>query len=97
MRKYSQKVNFIGRVAKNMSLHTKMLLYKSVAAPHFQFSPTLLYVLPKLKIGQVQVIQNRAMRLLNCTRYTSVRELLTVFDMLSVNQKIMFDVAVFSF
>ena len=49
-------------------------------------------------IGQVQVIQNRAMRLLlNCNRYVTLREMLTVLYMLSAKQKIMFDVALFIF
>ena len=98
MRKFSKKVSFISRVGGNLTFYTRLLLYKSIAAPHLEFCATLLYNLPNFKIQQFQVLQNRAMRaILKCNRYTPIVTILNVLQVLSVKQKIMFNVYVFLF
>lgn len=97
-RKFSKKVNFIARVGKHLSFYTKKLLYNSIAEPHLQFCATLLYSLPAYKIEQLQIIQNRAMRtILKYDRYAHIATMLRVLDMLTVRQKILFNVYVFVF
>lgn len=98
MRKFSKKVNFIARIGNQLSLTTKLLLYNSIAVPHLEFCSTLLFDLPNFKTEQLQLVQNRAMRvILKCSRYTPVATMLNVLNMLSVKQKILFSVHVFLF
>lgn len=79
-------------------MSTKLMLYNAIAVPHLQFCSTLLFNLPQYKINQLEIIQNRAMRLiLKCNHYTPVKSMLSVLNMLSVNQRIMFSVYLFIF
>lgn len=98
MNKFSKKISFIYRIGKNLSLDTKHLLYNSIAAPHLEFCSTLLFNLPSVKTKRIQIIQNRAMRtILKCDRYTPVQTMLNVLNILSVKQKVLFNVCVFIF
>lgn len=98
MRKFSKKINFIARVGRNLSLHTKLMLYNSIAGPHLEFCSTIFYNLPNYIIHEFQIIQNRAMRgILECNRYTPINLMLNVLCMFSVKQKIVFNVYVFIF
>lgn len=42
MNKMSKKAYFLKRISKNLSLSTKLLLYKSTIAPHIDFCSTIL-------------------------------------------------------
>lgn len=98
MRKFSKKVGFLTRVSKPLSLQTRLLLYNAIAVPHLQFCSTLLYNLPQYRINQLEKIQNRALRvILKCSYYTPITYMLKVLNMLSVSQKIMFNVNLFVF
>lgn len=96
MRKFSQRVGFIYRVGRNLSMYTKYLMYNCLAAPYLKFCSALLYNLPNYKINEFQVIQNRALRtILKCNRYTPVKLMLNVANVMSVKQGIIYDVYVF--
>lgn len=98
MRKFSKKINFISRAGKNLSVHTKLLLYNSIAAPHLEFCSTILYNLPHFLINKFQIIQNKALRtILNCNIYTPIATMLNVLCIMSVRQKIIFNVYLFIF
>lgn len=98
MRKFSKKVGFITRIGKNLSMYTKLQLYNIIALPHLQFCSTLLYGLPQYKINQLEKIQNRAMRqILRCNWYTPIESMLSILNLLSVKQRILFNVYLFIF
>ena len=75
LRKFSKKINFISRIGRHLTTHTKLLLYNSIAAPHLEFCSTILYNLPNYLIQKFQVVQNRALRSIlkcnYCLLYTS--------------------------
>jgi hypothetical protein len=41
-----------------------LLIYKSIILPHFDFCASVLYLMDKTKIGVLQKLQNRGMRII---------------------------------
>ena len=71
--KITQKVNYFRRIIGALNLRARLLIYKSMIAPHFQYCPTILYFARDSDIKRMQLQQNRAMRLiLNCDNMTSI-------------------------
>jgi hypothetical protein len=76
-KKMSVKAHFLKRMSTNMSQYTKLLLYKSILAPHVENCSTLLFMPPNYGIKELQLIQNRCMRItLNCSKYTHIEDML---------------------
>lgn len=60
VRKFSRKLNFIGRIISN---YTKSLLSESIAATHLEFFARIIDNIPRYKIEKFQIVYNRAMRI----------------------------------
>ncbi|KAK9880912.1 hypothetical protein WA026_012348 [Henosepilachna vigintioctopunctata] len=96
--KISKKINFLKRIGKNMTTYMKLLLFKSIIMPHFEYCSTLLLGLSKEKTQQLQKLQNRAMRtILKCNRYTPIQSMLNCLELMSVKQRILFATYIFIF
>lgn len=91
IKKISKKCYFLGRIGKDLSSFTKLLLYKSLIAPHVEYCITLLYGLPKYKVTEIQKIQNRCIRtILKCNRFTPIKIMLSTTNLMSINQRVIF-------
>jgi hypothetical protein len=93
--KMSKKAFFLSRISKNLSSYTKVVLYKSLIAPHIDYCSSLLYMLPNYRIKELQIIQNRCMRIiLKCDRYTSVQYMLNILQLMDVKTRIIYNTLV---
>lgn len=71
IRKAARKLGVIYRINQLLDVETKIMLYKSIVASHFEYCPTVLFLANRRQKRRMQRIQNKAMRLiLGCTRTT---------------------------
>lgn len=79
-------------------MSTKIIVYKTIVMPHFNFCATLLYQAFKTNLDDLQLLQNRAMRcILRCNRFAPVGRMLLVLDWLSISQWLTYQVMLFMF
>lgn len=98
IKKVSKKVYFLCRISSFLSEWSKLLVYKTIIAPHFIYCPTILFMFNNSEFYSLQKIQNKALRsILNCNSYTSIRFMLEQVEILSVRQIIMLNVFIFLF
>lgn len=98
MRKFSKKVGFLSRVGTSLSMSTKLSLYNAIVLPHLQFCSTLLVNLPQYKLDQLEKTQKRALRIiLKCNRCAPVKSMLNVLNILSLRQRLEFNMHLFVF
>ena len=94
--KIAKKVNFLGRIGKDLNVWTKLIIYKPIILPHLNFCSTILFLLNNSEINRIQKNQNRALRvILGCDKYTSIKHILEVVDVLSVRQTILLNTYTF--
>jgi hypothetical protein len=73
-------------------------LYKSIILPHFDFCASVLYLMDKTKVGVLQKLQNRGMRIiLKCNKYTPIRLMLSTLQWMSVEQRLYYMSMIFMF
>ena len=95
-KKVSKKVSFLSRMGKFLSTRTKLLVYKTIIAPHFAYCPTIMYMFSNNEFHTLQVIQSKVLRsILSCDRYTRVSGMLENLKVLSVKQSVMLNVFIF--
>ena len=88
-KKIGKKIGFFRRIAANLTQWSKLLIYNTIIYPHFTYCASLLIACNNQEIGRVQLLQNKAMRIvLNCNSYTSVKLMLSTLNWLSVEQSI---------
>lgn len=98
IKKVSKKVYFLNRISYFLSEWSKLLVYKTIIAPHFVYCSTISFMFNNDELYNLQKIQNRAVRsILNCNSHTSIRFMLSQVDVLSVKQIIMLNVLIFLF
>lgn len=94
--KVIKKANLIGRAGQDMSIYTKLTIYKTIILPHFNFCSTVLFLLNNQELQILQKRQNRVMRhILNCNRRTSIKLMLDTLNLLSVRQIIYLNTLIF--
>lgn len=90
VKKISKKTNFLRRISKDVSVFTRLTIYKSIVAPHFEYCSTLLLYLNNNELQVLQKLQNKAMRvILQCTRYTPINNMLQILNFMNVRQRIL--------
>jgi exonuclease III len=88
-KKVGKKINYLARVGKYLSPWTKLLIYKSIIAHHFEYCCTILWETNEENIKKLQLLQNKAMRvILRCHKYTSIKDMLHACCLLSIKQKL---------
>lgn len=86
-KKASSKVGLLHRIKKNMKVENRICIYKTIIAPHFEYCPTILFLLNESQFERLQKIQNRAMRaVMNVNKRTSIRLMLETLEWLNVKQ-----------
>jgi hypothetical protein len=63
-KKMGKKYGFMCRANKKLTTESKILLYKSIIAPHIEYFSTLLYIMNDEQIKRMQKIQNKIIRLI---------------------------------
>lgn len=87
IRKIANKTNFLRRI---VSMFTRLTIYKSIIAPHFEYCSTLLLYINNNELQRLQKIQNKAMRvILQCNRYTPINVMLRTLNFMNVKQRIL--------
>lgn len=96
--KIARKVNVLGRMRRTLSQWSKTTLYKTLIMPHFNYCPTILFLLNNSEIETMQKRQNQALRvILDTNRYTSIKSMLDATGILSVRQSICLNTLIFIF
>jgi hypothetical protein len=94
--KVSKKTGFLNRISRYLSPWVRLLVYKTIVAPHIDYCCTLYWNIRKIDLQTLQRLQNKSMRvILRCSRYTSVRIMLDALQLLSIEQRIAFFVLLF--
>ena len=79
-------------------MKTALLLFDSLIVPHIDFCSSILFMLNEGDLYTLQLIQNRAMRvILKCPRDTSIVYMQQETKQLSVKQRIVHNVLLFMF
>lgn len=87
-KKISSKVGLLHRIKNKMKTEDRITIYKTIIAPHFEYCPTLLYLLNESQINRVQKLQNRGMRaVMRVNKRTSVKLMLETLNWLSFRQR----------
>lgn len=89
MKKIAKKINLLGRISEYLSKWSKLTIYKVIILPHLNYCSSILYLLNNTETNALQRKQNQAMRyIIKCNRYTSVKLMLQLTDILCVRQVI---------
>lgn len=91
-KKMAKKVGFLGRISRKLAIETKIIIYKTIIAPHLDYCSTILYLMNDEQMNKLQKIQNRAMRIiLKMNRYTNRKFMLETLQWQSVKQRLTFN------
>lgn len=81
------KVNYLRRCSPYLSQWSRLMVYNTIILPHFNFCPTVLYMIGQNETSRLQKLQNRAMRIiLKCSRFTPISDMLGTLKWLPVGQ-----------
>lgn len=95
IKKVAKKVNFLYRINRYVSMYTRVTIYKTIVAPHFDYCNTIMVNFSKFNIQRLQKIQNRAMRaILRCDRYTPIKSMLEALCFMSIQQRIYYNTCI---
>ena len=98
LKKMSKKVNFLRRIRNRLDVNTLLLLFKSLVMPHIDFCSSILFMMNQENLHALQLIQNRAMRIiLKCPRDTRISNMHQDTQLLSVRQRVNYNVLVLVF
>lgn len=90
VKKVGKKISFLRRISRDVSLFTRLTIYKSIIAPHFEYCSTLLLYLNNNELQVLQKMQNKAMRvILQCNRYTPINSMLQTLGFMNIKQRIL--------
>ena len=91
--KILKKLGLLRRLSEKLNAETKILLYKSVVSPHFDYCPSMLFMLSDSGIQELQRLQNKFMRnILKLKRDTPVKSMLDMLSFMSVKQRLGYNI-----
>lgn len=94
--KISKKIGYLRRIGHHLSSWTKMVIYKTIVQPHFDFCSTIFYQAFITDIDRLQKLQNRGMRtILKCNRYVPIQIMLDALQWSNVREQIKFNSMIF--
>lgn len=95
IKKVAKKISFLGRLSNRLSIQARILVYKTIIAPHFEYCASILFLCQDGDLQRLQKQQNRAMRIiLRCSKRTNISLMLDVLQWLSIKQRIYFNTLV---
>jgi hypothetical protein len=91
-KKLHAKLAMFRKIGPKIDKFTKIILYKSLIAPHFDYCSSILFSLSDTRIKELQKIQNKFMRNILCvSRYTSIGRMLNAIGFQSIYQRLAFN------
>jgi hypothetical protein len=91
-KKLNVKLAMFRKMSFKLDFSTKVLLYKSLIGPHFDYCSSILFSLSDSQMNELQKIQNKFMRnILKVNRYTRIDQMLDVLGFQSIKQRIAFN------
>lgn len=97
-KKAAKKIGFLARINKKLPIQQRILIYKSIIAPHFEYCATILFTCGENEISRLQKLQNRAMRIIiRCSKATSIALMLETLCWMTVKQRIVYRTMVYVF
>lgn len=91
-KKLNSKLALFRRLDSDLNAENKILLYKSLVAPHFEYCSSILFCLSDSNIQELQKMQNKFMRnILKMNRFTSSDFMLDALCFQSVKQRLTFN------
>lgn len=88
-KKIAKKIGFLASISRKLTMTSRITIYKSIIAPHFEYCASIVYTCNKEEISRLQKQQNKAMRIiLRCKKRTKIEEMLTAIGWMTVNQRI---------
>ena len=95
VKKVGKKIGYLKRVGKYLTAYTRATVYRTIVSPHYEYCCTLLLNVSATDQAKLQRTQNRAMRIiLECSRFTSVKEMLDSLCFLSIKERVYYNVCV---
>jgi hypothetical protein len=95
-KKIGKKIYYLARIGKYLNEFTKITLYKSLIAPHFEYCSTIFWEMSDKNMEVLQKLQNKAMRvILCCHKRTHIQLMLETLSWLSIKQRISFNTLLF--
>lgn len=92
-KKLFSKLALFRRLDRNLTAETKILLYKSLVAPHFDYCSSILYGLCDSNLSDLQKIQNSFMRnILKVNKYAKIDFMLDALRFQTIKQRLTFNV-----
>lgn len=96
IKKIGKKTSYLNRIGNYISVYARCTIYKTIIAPHFEYCATLLINMGETQITSLQIMQNRAMRvILQCDRYTRIENMLQALQFMNVRQRLYYNICVF--
>ena len=96
LKKAGKKFGVLCRLNKSLTFFSKITIYKSIIAPHFEYCTTILFLLNQSQIYELQKLQNKCMRLiLKCSYDTPIQSMLNCLGWLSIRQRIYLKTLIF--
>lgn len=88
-KKLNQKFYVLKRIDSKLNCYSKITYYNSVVLPNIDYCSSILLTLNESQIKQIQLIQNRFMRLiLRMDKLTSINSMLNMLQWQSIKQRI---------
>lgn len=96
IRKAARKFGVLCRVNRFLSCDNKVMIYKTLIAPHFDYCSSVLFLASKQQRKRMQVLQSKVMRLiLRCDRLTPRLLMLDSLQWMSVRQRVEYNTLIF--
>lgn len=97
-KKSAMKINLLKRISKRLTFPTKKIVYNTIISPNFEYCSTLYLNCTKEKLSKLQLLQNRAMRIiLKCDYRTHRIDMLNDLGWMSISQRIRYNTLVMIF
>lgn len=95
IKKAAKKVGFFHRISHQLTNDSRRTIFNTIITPHFRYCSSILFLGTQENIQQLQIIQNRAMRILTRkNRFTPIMEMVEQLDILMIDEQIRFDTLV---
>lgn len=97
-KKIAKKVNFLRRIRRKIDKNTAILLYNSMILPHYDFCSSVLFLMNEGDLNKLQRLQNSALlTILKMRRGTNVASMLSQSGLMSVRQRVNYNVMIYLF
>lgn len=96
--KVNKKINYFRRISNNLSMYSRVTVYKTIIAPHFEYCPTIMLYLNETEKSTLQKLQNRAIRIiLKVNHYARISDMLDCLQFMNINQRMIYHNLLFIF